>query len=234
MFPALEKLLVIQDRDTKIRNLEKEIAGLPDEAEDAKAKLRSDEAQSAEAKKAVQENEVAIKNLQLDIDTRRGSIVRLKTQQFETKKNDEFARMGEEIKRYEAEISDLEDSELELMERADELNAVFDEKNATLKQTAGIIDEDLEAIKQREKNYKAEIVRLTADRDGIAADIEEDVLTQYNRLFKSKAIAAVVRLKGGQCKGCHVKVTKSTEVETKAGNSVVYCENCGRILYPAD
>jgi predicted nucleic acid-binding Zn-ribbon protein len=33
------------------------------------------------------------------------------------------------------------------------------------------------------------------------------------------------------CGGCHMKVTITTSTKAKAGNEVVNCENCGRILY---
>ena len=59
------------------------------------------------------------KSLELDVGTRSESIARLKTQQYETRKNDEFSAMGREIERYQNEISALEDQELELMEQAD-------------------------------------------------------------------------------------------------------------------
>ena len=51
------------------------------------------------------------------------SIARLKTQQYETRKNDEFQALGHEIERYEKEIQQIEDQELELMEQADKLKA---------------------------------------------------------------------------------------------------------------
>ena len=63
------------------------------------------------------------KNLELDVGTRNESIARFKTQQYETRKNDEFSAMGREIERYQKEISALEDQELELMEQADVLKA---------------------------------------------------------------------------------------------------------------
>ena len=58
------------------------------------------------------------KKLELDAGTRRESINRLKTQQYETRKNDEFRAMGNEIERYEKEIQAIEDQELELMDQA--------------------------------------------------------------------------------------------------------------------
>ena len=50
-----------------------------------------------------------------------GSWARLKTQQYQTRKNDEFQAIGHEIERYENEIRKIEDEELELMVAADKV-----------------------------------------------------------------------------------------------------------------
>ena len=75
--------------------------------------------------------EVERKKLELDVGTRTESINRLKTQQYETRKNEEFRAMGNEIERYEKEIRQIEDQELELMEQTDKLKAevAAEEKN---------------------------------------------------------------------------------------------------------
>jgi predicted nucleic acid-binding Zn-ribbon protein len=69
------------------------------------------------------------------------------------------------------------------------------------------------------------------DRAMQAAEVDEDLLDIYDRLFKAKAGVAVVGLVDEVCQGCHMKVTKSTVVDTKAEKQVAHCENCGRILY---
>ena len=125
MHPTVEKLLIVQERDQKLRDHHKELARLPVEEEQAKTRLASDLAAVAAAKKAIQENEIAMKNLELDIDTRKNTIIRLKKQQFETRKNEEFAAIGTEITRYGDEVTKLEDAELELMERGETLAATL-------------------------------------------------------------------------------------------------------------
>ena len=119
MQKTVEKLLIIQERDQKIRELNKELERLPAEEEQARARLAGDTAAVEAARKAIQENEIAMKNFELDIDTRKDTIAKLKTQQFETRKNEEFTALGDEITRYGDEVTALEDSELELAVQRD-------------------------------------------------------------------------------------------------------------------
>ena len=83
----------------------------------------------------MKEIEVKIKNIQLDVQTRQTSIKRLQDQQFETRKNDEFAALGHEIKRYEADVTKLEDGELEQMEALETAKAKLKDAQAKLAAT---------------------------------------------------------------------------------------------------
>jgi predicted nucleic acid-binding Zn-ribbon protein len=76
--------------------------------------------------------------------------------------------------------------------------------------------------------------QLTAERTEIAAKVEEELLSLFERLFVSKGDAAVVALEHEVCTGCHMKVTTETAHRAKNGKEIVSCEQCGRILYAAE
>jgi len=231
MLAEIETLLILQDRDQKLRNLQIDLDRIPGEEDAARIRLAGDEKRTADAKAAVQANEVAMKNLELDIQTRQDSMAKLKVQQFETKKNEEFHRMGEEIENYAAEVTKLEDSELELMELGETLQATLDETKVKLEASQTLVDEELAALEKRRQNCKAQIADLQEERTGIVARLDEDIISIYDRLFAGKGASAVVPLEDGQCKGCHMKVIKSTEMSARAEKDVTHCENCGRIVY---
>ena len=79
MLPEIERLLILQDRDTKLAELKENLERIPRERELAKARLQSSQAGVAKAKEAQQENEVAIKQIELDAETRRNTICLLYT-----------------------------------------------------------------------------------------------------------------------------------------------------------
>ena len=106
-----------------MRQMEAELRSLPLERRSLEDQSTAASASLEASKDKARHVEVQKKNLELDIATRNESIARLRTQQYETRKNDEFAAMGRKIERYQKEISDLEDQELNLMEQADLLKA---------------------------------------------------------------------------------------------------------------
>ena len=65
--------------------------------------------------------EVERKKLEVEAGAKRDNINRFKTQQFQTRKNEEFQALSNEIKRFEKDIETIEDKELELMEELERL-----------------------------------------------------------------------------------------------------------------
>lgn len=231
MLPEVEKLLRVQHHDQKIKAIDKELAGIPVEAEDIRDRLVADQKAVEAAKTEMQQTEVAIKNLELDVATRRSTIGKLKVQQFETRKNEEYQRMGVEIERYTAEIAGLEDREIELMEKAEAQKKALEAARAQLQENEVSVKEELEDLEALSEKLKADRIAEVAERDRLTAELDSAVLDNYQRLFKSKAGIAVAGLVDEVCQGCHMKVVKSTVIEVKAEQRLAHCENCGRILY---
>jgi len=165
------------------------------------------------------------------VGTRTESISRFKTQQYQTRKNDEFQALGHEIERYENEIRKIEDDELELMVEADKVKIDLAEEE----QKAGAVKESIARqttdLDEKSKALQSRLEELTRESADLAGKIDEDLLGRFERLFKSKGDAAVVAIEHGVCTGCHMKVTSATAASARAGKEIVNCENCGRILY---
>ena len=234
MLDEVRALLILQDRDRRLLVLAKDLEKLPQDEARAKTKLKNDEGAESQAHQAVLDCEVRLKRLELDAGTRRTSIQRLKLQQFETRKNDEFQAIGHENTRYEKDVDDLETRELELMEEMDGARAALKAMQAVRAHTRKLVEEDLAIIAERRERLEAEYRELTAERETLASQVPATVLPLYQRLIKSKSSLAVAPMQDGKCGGCHMKLIASTVVAVQAGREIARCEDCGRILYCED
>jgi len=227
----LEQLLILQDRDQKIRQIRTEIETVPLRRSSLEAQLAASRASVEGLKQRARQVEIDRKRLELDVGTRTETVSRLKTQQYQTRKNEEFRAIGHEIERYENEIRKIEDDELELMVLADKVKADLteEEKKATAAQNS--IARQTADLEEKSKALESQLQGLSKERSELAGKIDEDSLGRFERLFKSKGDAAVVAIEHGVCTGCHMKVTTATAAQVKAGKEIVSCENCGRILY---
>lgn len=230
MLPDVTTLLILQERDQKLRRLRLELKKAPEDEARAKARLSDADAALKGAKDQAMANEMAMKKLEIDIETRRTTIGRLKTQQFETRKNDEYKALEHEIDRYGREVTGLEDQELVLMEKAEALKHDTTRATEARAKVQSLVDEELKQLAERVANSRSQIAEIEAERAGVATKVEESLLQRYDRLFDKKA-PAVVELENGICGGCHMKVTAATLSAVRADKVITSCENCGRILY---
>lgn len=230
MLDEIRALLVLQDRDRRLIALRKDLAKLPQDEARVKTKLAGDTAAVKKAHDEFLASELAVKKIEMDAETRRTTIKRLKHQQFETKKNEEYNALGHEVTRYEKDLDEFETRELEAMESVDAFRKVYKEAEAVLAKTQKVVDEDLATIKQRHGNLEAQATEVQAERDKLVKEVSEDHLPLYEKLMKSKDGMAIASLRDGKCTGCHMKVIASTGIAVHQGKEVTQCENCGRIL----
>lgn len=234
MLDEVRALLILQDRDRRLLALAKDLEKLPQDEARAKTKLAGDEAAVKKAHDAVVDCDLRLKRLELDAGTRKTTIQRLKNQQFETRKNEEFQALGHEVTRYEKELDDLETRELELMEEMDVLKSALKSAEDARARTRLLVDEDLASIAGRKDRMLAEVLEVEADRDRLSSQVPAEVIPLYQRLMKTKAGLAVAPMHEGKCGGCHMKLIASTVVAVQSAKELARCEDCGRILYQED
>lgn len=234
MLDEVRALLILQDRDRRLLALAKDLERLPQDEDRAKAKLSGNDAAVSKAHDAVIDCDLRLKRLELDAGTRNTTINRLKLQQFETRKNEEYQALGHEVTRYEKEVDDLETRELVLMEELDTLRSALKSAEAVRAHDRSLVEEDLAAIAKRKERLESERRDVTTARDELAGKISETVLPLYLRLMKTKAGMAVAPMHDGKCGGCHMKLIASTVVATQTAKEIARCEDCGRILYVED
>jgi uncharacterized protein len=216
MLPSIESLLVLQDRDQKIRILRLELKNLPEERTSLDAKLAAGSGQLAAAKDQSRNVDLEKKKLEMEAQAKRDSIAKFRLQQFQTRKNEEFQALTNEIKRFEGDIEKIEDRELELMEEAEKAKVVVADA-----------DKQHAQLKAHTERQIAEIATKIKAIEGV----DEDLLYQYNKLFINKGGLAVVALEHETCMGCHMKLTTQTAVRVRGSKEILNCEQCGRILY---
>ena len=233
MLPEIERLLVLQDRDRKIRTLKLEQKAAPLERKDLDGKLNSANSALESAKLKAKENEVERKKLEIEAQTKRDHIARFQSQKFQTRKNEEFQALNNEITRFEGEVQAIEDRELELMESAEKWKATVAEAEKNAQATRAAVQRQLADLDAKAQALQAQLDGLEKERGTLAGEMDEDLVDTYQRLFANKG-EAVVPLEHDVCTGCHMKVIAQTAVSVKGGRSIIHCENCGRILFPGD
>ena len=64
----------------------------------------------------------------------------------------------------------------------------------------------------------------------IVQTMPAEMISRYERL-KSRYTRPVVRLVGGVCEGCRVKLAASVAYRLRSDGSMQVCDHCGRFIY---
>src|SRR5438445_11522823 len=119
MLDTIEKLLILQDRDRKIRRVQGELAHIEPERQSFKAKATHAQASLEAAKTRIKEIESSRKDLELEIEAKKELISKYANQQFQTRKNEEYRALAHEIELCKQAIFKIEDQEIVLMEQSE-------------------------------------------------------------------------------------------------------------------
>lgn len=234
----LERLLDLQANDTETDRARHRRATLPEiEAiaalDAAESTVRAEIAEPAAERADIAKEQ---KRLEDEIATLEAKIVHVNHQLY-----DEGLTSPKEAQALQADLESLqrhqrslEDEVLELMERAEPLDAQLaaaDERLATIDAERTAARGSLAAAQQV---IDDELAVLEGARAELAAPIPAALLDEYERIRTSADGVGVARLTGTTCTGCHLSLA-AAEVDTirRAPADVLHhCPDCGRLLVP--
>ncbi|WP_285731306.1 C4-type zinc ribbon domain-containing protein [Nocardiopsis sp. ATB16-24] len=233
---AQAKLLDLQELDTRLQRLDHRVRHLPEAAEASRLKERMEQLDSdlITARTKVSDTERQQRKAESDVDQVRTraerNTTRLESGQITNAK--ELQSLQSEIASLGRRQAELEEIVLEVMERAEELNA---EVARLASEHAQAVAEHAEAVTVRDAaaaEIQRERARATEDRKGLAKEIPADLLAFYEKLRDQYDGVAAALLRHGRCGGCKLALStvELNEVKAAPSDQIVRCENCRRIL----
>ena len=227
---VIEQLLKVQEHDSQIRALEQELKDVPRRKEEETSRLEAHKEALKAAEEKLQGAQSEVKQFEIEADSRRDKIAKLRSQQIELKTNKEFKAMDVEIKGAEDEIRKIEDNELVAIERVEGVRAEVDEKRSALKQEEEEVSTDVRLLDERMAAIEAELTSVRDQRKLSIEGIDGEFLGRYEVII-SRMYPAVVPVAGEVCGGCHMKLPPYLIHNSKKPAEMVVCDYCARLLY---
>ena len=230
------RLLDLADLDAELGRLEHRRRGLPEHAELSQLEQRDrelrDEIAGLEATEGDLKREQS--KAEADVEQVRSRIARDQARLDVGQVNSprELENLQSEIESLHRRQGDLEDVELEVMERRE------------------AVESRLAAAGEERKAASADIVSVTARRDELLAELAEqsgkasdrraavaaeepaDLVELYEKLRIQHGGVGAAALRRGQCQGCHLTMNTVdlNAIRAAAPDEVLRCEECRRIL----
>ena len=151
MLETIEKLLILQERDHRIRREQGELAHIEPERQMLKTKAAGAQAGLENAKLKVKQIESARKELELEVEEKKQLIARYSNQQFQTRKNEEYRALAHEIETCKDAIYKIEDREIELMEQGESAQREVLRATQAANDTRKLVEEQLAQLDARDE-----------------------------------------------------------------------------------
>ncbi|MFL6107895.1 MAG: zinc ribbon domain-containing protein [Marmoricola sp.] len=141
-------------------------------------------------------------------------------------------RMLGELESLARRISDLEDVEIDVMERLENAQADLEHRTAALEKIDREAAELERTRAQKASDLEADLAKLAAQRQESVQGMPEDLMSLYEKLRTSKGGVGAAALHRKECQGCRLTLNASdlSVIAGKPADEVIRCEECDRIL----
>jgi predicted nucleic acid-binding Zn-ribbon protein len=228
----MQTLVRIQESDLETDDLNARAEAIPRESAALDAELADAKDSLSKAKERLKELEKQQRHEELILEDKNTLLKKYDTQLFALKTNKEHKAMLAEIDTVKAEISSTEERILEILtdldyateERASAEKALQDEE-------ALVRDKKLQLEKELE-----EVKRNLTEREQLKQEliprVDEDLYHLYERVRRAKKNGpGAVPVVNDSCGGCFMQIPAQVVNEVMAGDRIITCQSCSRILY---
>ena len=231
MLPELERLIKLQEIESRAAEAQRHIADAPAQIEALDAKLSAARETLAAAKQAVSDNQAARRTLDRDLSAAQQRLSKYKEQLMEVKTNEEYHAMQHQIAAAEGEVGRIEELVIINMVDADDVASRQKAAEAALKRDETQVAKERTAIETDVADKKKALEESSRDRGAVLPDISRGARELFDRVLKARQGIAVAPAVDGHCSICHVRLRPQVYNTIVQNEGIVQCDSCQRILY---
>ena len=171
------------------------------------------------------------KNLQLR--TNEAKIEELKTKLNAATSNREFDIIKSHIEADQMANSVLEDEILEVLEKVDQAQQFLAQLEQECVEAREEVERVTAEVKAAEPALHEEAEKLNVSIREFESTLPGEIHEKYQRLVRAHSSSALAPMENGACGSCCVALSPNTRIEVNSGH-LLFCRNCGRLLYKPD
>ena len=231
MLPDLERLIQLQEIESRAAVASKAIAEAPGRIAALDALLQSATTALAAAKQSLADNQTTRRSIDKDLTAAQQRQNKYKEQIMAVKTNEQLHAMQHQIKSVGDEVGQHEERVLVNMMAADEINANIKKAEAALKAAQAKVAAERSRSRPKPRPTRRPSTECAAARDKVVATMDnKGAVETFQRIAKVRG-TAVARAEGERCTICQVRLRPAVFAEVRKNESLVQCDSCNRILY---
>lgn len=231
MNPELSQLISLQDVDVEIKRLKAEIDSLPARREQLESQFAAENKEFLELKQQADDAQSKRRSLEDELNAEQAKLEKFKTDLMKATNEREYSTAVREIDVAKKLISALETDVLKLMEQIEKSDAQIKERSPEIEAKRVELDRQLAECGALAKTDQAKLEKLIAERTPMVETLSPDTRSTYERMSKIKSGLALAEARDYSCLACRMKIRPQVFNDIRRGETLITCENCGRILF---
>jgi len=231
MHADLERVIALQQLDTKASQARKTLAEAPERERSFDERIAAAKQRLADAKARLAACQESRRAIEKEVAVHQGRLSKYRDQAMAVKTNQEYHAIQHEMSHAQGEIKKYEDQVLERMVEADDLTATIKSAEAALTAEQKTIDADRKRLQAEDAETQQSLDALSADRAKIVEALDKRVLAIYDSAYSRRQGIAVAEARDGICTICHVRLRPQMFNDVRRNEAIVQCDSCQRILY---
>jgi len=226
-----DSLKQLQKIDVQLKEISTFLSEVPTKIQDIENRIEDSLQVVTEAKDKLAANQKERRDLEAQVQDQKALVTKYKRQLGEVKTNREYQSLLHEIEEAEKKADSLEEEIISEMLRADEIEEEIKKAGKIAAESQVNLSEEKNLL-LKQRSEKEELKEsFQEERNDLVPKIPKDQIALYETISKKNNGISLSPVNEEFCSMCHMRIRPQVINELKAANSIILCENCGRILH---
>ncbi len=227
----LDQLFRLQDRIRFLQSRQRERDTVPEELVEVDREYREKVDIVGQIRQRLVAAEAEHRRAEAELDDHREKQKKYQGHLRNVQSSREYSAILNEIDGVEKLVRATEDRVLALEEEIETARQDLSAREERLPRETQEHEEKLKDWRAAQSAINEELDAAAEEIRNLEAAIPPRERVEFQRLLEKKGGLAVVRVVDKSCSACHVKIRPAALQLLKAGQEIVYCDSCKRILY---
>lgn len=229
-------LAALQDIDQRLQEKEQMLQGLRQQVTAIVVEKETIQREAETQRQRISEMETRRRAAEQQLKEEENKIKEKRVRLNRVRNERELLALRREIELMKEANGKIEEDALLLMEQIEQDKARLEQLHAQLETAQTRVTQESGQLDSQIVTVEAEVQRERSALEEAARTVDADLYARYQRLFAKRGGVAVVELRAGACRGCHMRIPPHMCNQLRSSIQqedapLFHCPHCGRILY---
>ncbi|MCJ7581957.1 MAG: C4-type zinc ribbon domain-containing protein [Candidatus Aminicenantes bacterium] len=226
-----KKLINLQGIDVKLIEVSHFLEEVPSKLKRIDKKIDDSFQIVVNAEDKLATNQKRRRDAESEVQDTKTLISKYKKQLSDVRTNKEYTSLLHEISEIEKQGDILEEKIISEMLLADDIEEEIKSATQKAEESKAQFTKEKDALLKKKEEQEVLRANLLKEKEALLPNIPSDQIKLYNEISSKCNGIALSPVTGEFCSMCHMRIRPQVLNELKEENSIILCENCGRIIH---